>query len=166
MCAVRFFIPSRFLALPLAFVAASGGISCQKKTEVATPVRAEKPPEREMIWGEEQPLGGVAALPAKPMLVKEGRLPLVYLMEQSQTVQVQDITNSDILAELPVAGRSIIRIDQRGGVAVGKETLYAGPLEADHKYGIYVIPDAQNTSRTGSYQPRRPRDATPAEMDQ
>ena len=43
-----------------------------------------------MTW-DERPLGGVAAITARPVSVREGPAPLVYMTEQGETVRVVDL---------------------------------------------------------------------------
>ena len=95
---------------------------------------------------------------AQPTPVKEGRAPLVYLVEGGATVRVRDETEKLDLTQSFAAARSIVRVDARRGVIYGEETLYPGPLPADHRYTIIVEPSGENVARQGVVQPR-PRDA-------
>ena len=93
-------------------------------------------------------------LGAGPVVVKEGPAPLVYMVESSGAFRVHDQTDNKDLARAEALGRTIIRIDARSGVAMGRETLLAGPLPADHRYAIYLDPSGPNYSRQGTFQPR------------
>ena len=171
MCAVPFAIPSRLLMVSLvsAFAGACAVGGCAKtpaitteQVEIKEPAVAESrvpevadesgQPERPSI--RETPLGGVASMAARPVPVKTGAPPLVYLVETAQVVQVVDETAGLILAESPVRRRTIVRVDERNGVVAGREQLFAGPLPEGRRYGIYVVPDAENVSRSGRFSPR------------
>jgi hypothetical protein len=106
----------------------------------------------------ETPLGGVASTAAQPVPVKVGAAPLVYLVDSTQVVQVIDETAGVILAELPVRGRTIVRVDERNGVIMGDDQVFAGPLPEGRRYGIYVVPDEENVSRAGRFMPRPTRE--------
>ena len=93
-------------------------------------------------------------LGAGPVAVKQGSPPLAYLVESGGVFRVHDETDHKDLARAEALGRTIIRVDARAGVAVGRETLYAGPLPADHMYSIYLDPAGPNYSRRGVFQPR------------
>ena len=154
MCAARYTIPTRpssLLALAPAVLVACVGIGCQsaasqEQSEPAGP--AGKPAPVEIGW-EDRPLGGVASGVASPVAVKEGPAPLVYLTESGVTVRIVDRAGEKILAETPVPGRTIVRVDQQTGVVIGRQTLVAGPLPAGGRYAIMVVPQVQGVSSSG-----------------
>jgi hypothetical protein len=153
MGAARFIIPSRSLAR-LAFApllgACAAGLGCGTMQPAEPAVeQTGPPPEREMAW-EEHALGGVAAMPARPVPVKEGPAPLVYMTQQGETVRVVESGSERMLAEMPVPARTIVRVDTRTGVVVGRQTLVRGPLPAGRRYAIVVVPQGENVSRTGT----------------
>lgn len=86
--------------------------------------------------------------PARPELrpVKEGTLPLVYLIEVASPVRIVNLTTRTRLAEGRLPRRTIVRIDARGGVHFGKELIVSGPLSADHQYGIFIDPAEPDSS--------------------
>ena len=94
---------------------------------------------------------------SQSVAVKEGSVPLVYLVEAPGVFRVHDMTSGQDLARGPAGGRSIVRLDARAGVVFGGETLYAGPLPKDHRYVIYLDPTGPNVARQGTFQllPRR-----------
>jgi hypothetical protein len=144
------------LALPLVGCSANRST---RSTEAKTPT-----PTKPTAGAPVQALGGqpgwsTTALPvaSEPVAVKEGGVPLVYLVESPGTFRVHDQTAGQDLARGPAAGRSIVRVDGRAGVVFGRETLFAGPLATDHRYVIYRDPTGPNMARQGTFQllPRR-----------
>jgi hypothetical protein len=69
--------------------------------------------------------------------VKEGSMPLAYLVETTGGVRVLDETTNQSLAQTTAAGRSIVSIDALHGVNIGGINFTAGPLPADHRYAVY-----------------------------
>jgi hypothetical protein len=98
--------------------------------------------------------------PQPPMAVKEGGLPLVYLLEIGTTVRVTDETANEDLLTIPVPGKTIIAITE-GGVSVGGATMKMGPLPDDHRYAIYLATDQTNIYRTGEIRPGKPAKPAP-----
>jgi hypothetical protein len=100
-------------------------------------------------------------VPPQPALaVKEGGLPLVYLVESSTTVRVVDETDKQDLLSVPVPARTIIAITA-GGVSVGGATMKLGPLSGDHRYAIYLASDQTNIYRNGEIRPGTPGQPAP-----
>jgi hypothetical protein len=95
---------------------------------------------------------------AESTLVKQGLVPLVYLVETGARVRVRDENTKRDLAKSFAAARSLVRVDASRGVVYGDDTLAAGPLPADHLYSIFVEPAGENVARQGTFQPR-PRKA-------
>ena len=125
-----------------------------KASEPAVPARTSQTlPDRSSAW-QSTPLPSRA----QPTPVREGAAPLVYLVEGGATITVRDETEKRDLTQSFAAARSIVRVDARRGVIYGEETLYPGPLPADHRYTIIVEPSGENVARQGVVQPR-PRDA-------
>ena len=69
--------------------------------------------------------------------VKEGSMPLAYLVETTGGVRVVDLTTSHALAKTTVPGRTIVSIDEQHGVSIGGTLFAPGPLPEDHRYGVY-----------------------------
>lgn len=154
MTADRFGIPLRqslvaasLCAAPLAM--ASG---CKHDTDKT----AEAPPRPMELQWKDEPLEGVAGGVAAPVPVKEGSMPLVYLTEQAQVVQVIDRTANKSLGQAEVPARTIIRVDERLGVVAGKHAIFAGSLDRSHRFAILLVPQGQAVVRSGQYQPVAP----------
>lgn len=86
--------------------------------------------------------------------MKEGTAPLAYLAEGGAVIRVHDSNAKRDLARAFVPARSIVRVDARNGVIYGGETVLPGPLEAGHRYVIFVDPTGENVARQGVVQPR------------
>ena len=69
--------------------------------------------------------------------VKEGTVPLAYLVETAGGVRVVDQTTSSALAQTTVPGRTIVSVDESRGGSIGGTIFTPGPLPADHRYGVY-----------------------------
>jgi hypothetical protein len=69
--------------------------------------------------------------------VKEGSMPLAYLVETTGGVRVVDETTNSALAQTTATGRSIVSIDAVHGVSIGGINFTAGPLPADHRYAVF-----------------------------
>ena len=76
--------------------------------------------------------------------VKEGTMPLAYLVETTGGVRVVDENTSQSLGQTTVPGRSIVSIDELHGVSIGGINFTAGPLPADHRYAVYFESDGFN----------------------
>ena len=126
----------------------------RQATEPSAPVQTSQTPPDLSTAVQSTPLPSMA----QPTPVKEGRAPLVYLVEGGAMIRVRDETEKRDLAQSFAAARSIVRVDPRRGVIYGSETLYPGPLPADHRYSIVVDPSGENVARQGVVQPR-PRGA-------
>jgi len=79
---------------------------------------------------------------------REGRLPLVYLLESPANVEVVDADDGSVIARANLSERSIISIDATNGVRGGPQQLANGPLAAQHTYQIFVTTGTDNTYRT------------------
>jgi hypothetical protein len=132
-------------------LAAGGCVTRDAKPQA--PVKARSAPDLSTAWR-------TTRLPVRsqPTAVKEGMVPLVYLVESGAVIRVHDQTAKLDLARSFAAPRSIVRVDGRRGVIYGDDTLLAGPLAEDHRYVIFVEPAGENVARQGVVQPR-PRDA-------
>jgi hypothetical protein len=158
MTAARFGIPSRWLLVAAALGAgALVSMGCHDaKKDASEPTKLDAPPRPVELQWKDEPLKGIAGGVASPVTVKEGSMPLVYLSEQQQVVQVVDRTANKVLGETNVAARSIVRVDQRLGVIAGKEAVFVGPLDNTHKYAIVIVPQGEATVRSGQFQPVAP----------
>lgn len=165
-----FAIPSRLPAISLATLVTVSGCAKTQTATVDEPVEMET--DGEVITDtattpeelqKSQPAVREQALPSKATLtpVKIGNAPLVYMVDSPQTVQVMDETAGVVIAESVLSRRMVLRVDERNGVIAGNDQLFAGPLPKGRRYGIYVVPDGQNLSRTGRYMPRPTREPMP-----
>jgi hypothetical protein len=93
---------------------------------------------------------------AKPTVIKQGQLPLVYLVDSYGTFVINDATAKQSLVTTGVPKNMIIRVDARSGVVVGNETLVPGPLPGDHQYNIVRGVAAENESSGGYVSPAVP----------
>jgi hypothetical protein len=128
-----------------------------RATRGSGPAVAEAPPAAPF---DQQSIGWTTTplpIASQSVAVKEGAVPLVYLVESPGVFRVHDQTAGQDLARTSAVGRSIVRVDARAGVVFGGETLYAGPLPKDHRYVIYRDPTGPNMARQGTFQvpPRR-----------
>jgi hypothetical protein len=69
--------------------------------------------------------------------VKEGTMPLAYLVETTGGVRVVDMTTHHPLAQTMALGRTIVSVDENVGVSIGGAVFSPGPLPADHRYGVF-----------------------------
>ena len=113
-------------------------------------VVTERPPMQSMIVARPLPQA------AGPTVIKQGALPLLYLVESSGTFDVTDATAGQTLVAAPASTGTIIRVDARSGVVVGQDTLVSGPLAVDHKYSIVREAAGDNESRSGYVSPKVP----------
>jgi hypothetical protein len=94
--------------------------------------------------------------PQQQHAVKEGSLPLVYMVESATSIRVVDETDHQDLLKIPVPAHTIIGVDANKGVSVGGATMKLGPLPGDHKYAIYLESSEENIVRSGTIRPGRP----------
>jgi hypothetical protein len=98
---------------------------------------------------EDRPL----TVPAQPTLIKQGLPPLVYMSESAATLKFTDMDADTDLASTEVTPRQFISIDAQTGIRVGSSVVVAGPLRPEHRYGIWLEPDRNNSIRTTTIQP-------------
>jgi hypothetical protein len=122
----------------------AGAASAQARLEAP----AALPADQQSVGWSATPL----SVASQPVAVKEGRPPLVYLVESPGTFRVHDRTAGQDLARSVAGARSIVRVDARSGVVFGRETLLAGPLAKDHRYVIFLDPTGPNVARQGTFQ--------------
>jgi hypothetical protein len=156
MTADRFGIPLRQLLVAAALCAAPLAMVSGCKHDADEPAKVDAQPRPVELNWQEQPLEGVAGGVAAPVPVKEGSIPLVYLTEQAQVVQVIDRTANKSLGQAEVPARTIIRVNERLGVVAGKHAIFAGSLDRSHRFAILVVPQGQAVVRSGQYQPVAP----------
>jgi hypothetical protein len=144
------------LRIGFAFVTVSGTAGCRWLNKPKPPPPPTSAPTPQVSWQST----AIPVPPQPPMAVKEGGLPLVYLVEIGTTVRVADETANQDLLTIPVPGRTIIAITE-GGVSVGGATMKMGPLPDDHRYAIYLATDQTNVYRTGEIRPGKPGQKSP-----
>jgi hypothetical protein len=74
----------------------------------------------------------------KPAPIAEGPLPLAYVYTSGGPVRVVDLTTGSQVAASVAPARTLVRIDAKSGVLLGKEMIAAGPLTSSHRYGIFL----------------------------
>lgn len=123
----------------------------ESKTSVADATPSAPPIQQSPGWT-------TTPLPAADSVaVKQGGVPLIYLVESPGLFRVHDQTDGRDIARFNAPGRSIVRIDGRAGVVFGGETLYAGPLDPSHRFVIYLDPTGPNMARQGVFEVTPPR---------
>lgn len=100
--------------------------------------------QRGAAW-EEAPV----ALPQESTPVVQGATPLLHLFDVGGPVAVIDLTTQARLVQTDVPNGTIVRVDDRNGVTVGKQRLFPGPLAPGHEYGIYALPATPGVVRQG-----------------
>jgi hypothetical protein len=138
---------SRFFQL-LLLATAMGSTGCHWPSKPKPVVQPTSAPAPEVTWMT-QPINSP---PARPTPVKEGPIPLVYLLESPAMIRVADSTENQDLLRMPVSQRTIIAVTA-GGVTIGGATMKLGPLPTDHRYTIYLENTESNYIRTGAERP-------------
>lgn len=152
-----------FSAVFALFFALSGCKGGGKKEQVSAsykPVPAPVPKPEE-TWTD-SPI----AVPAQPVLpVKQGTLPLIYMVETATMLRVADLDSGEDLLRMPVSARTVIAIDPQVGVRIGSATMKLGPLPAAHRYAIFLESSESSYYRQGKIRPGQaiPRTAEPAQ---
>jgi hypothetical protein len=57
------------------------------------------------------------------------------------------------LLDMPVMARQIVSVNPDLGVQIGGATMAPGRLVSDHRYGIYILSNRENVSRSGAVRP-------------
>jgi hypothetical protein len=137
-----------FIALLIALasiVALGAGAGCQKKAEPTVDPDQQVAELRKGARWDEQPTG----VKQEAVAVTQGPTPLVHLFDIGGPIRIIDLTTKSPLVSANVPNRTLVRIDDRNGVTIGKENLLPGPLPAGHTYGIYLDPTTPNIMRQG-----------------
>jgi hypothetical protein len=100
--------------------------------------------QRSARW-EETPI----SLPQEQTPVAQGKTPLVHLFDVGGPVAVMDMTTKSRLVQAEVPNGTIVRVDDRHGVTIGKQRIYPGPLAEGHEYGIFALPATPGVMRQG-----------------
>jgi hypothetical protein len=100
---------------------------------------------RKQAKWDEQPTG----VKQESVAVTQGKTPLVHLFDLGGPIRIVDLTTKSPLVSVTVPDRTLVRVDDRNGVTVGKDNLFPGPLEPGHTYGIYLDPATPNVMRQG-----------------
>ena len=130
-----------------ALVVALGGVGCRGDREAeerAAMNRKVDAYRRGATW-EEAPV----ALPQEPTAVVQGATPLLHLFDVGGPVAVIDLTTQARLVQTDVPNGTIVRVDDRNGVTIGKQRLFPGPLTPGHEYGIFALPATPGVMRQG-----------------
>jgi hypothetical protein len=146
--------PRRF-AVAITGAALLAGCHSRKPAEPA-PAVAFSPaqlPARSEKWQTQQIPAPVQA----DAPIKTGAPPLVYMIGAPTTVRISDMTSGqELLPATQVPARTLISINSGAGVMIGGATVRRGPLPDDHQYGIFLVPESNNTFRSGTIREGRP----------
>lgn len=132
-------------------------LACKSSSD-ARIERAENAPPREWDFTRPAPATATAeerslAVPLQPTLVRQGSLPLVYMVESSVTVTVTDSTSGAQIAQAPAEPSTIVRIEPRRGVYFNTRQIVPGPLDPQHSYAIYVQTNGPSSIRSETISP-------------
>ena len=83
-----------------------------------------------------QPSGGRVESRTYP--VRQGALPLAYLVVSDSTIRVLDSTTGSVIATADAPANSIVSLDAGHGVTIAGQNVMPGPLASAHQYAIYV----------------------------
>jgi hypothetical protein len=141
------------LAVFALFFALSGcKAGAKKQQQQATAQPPPEVPKPQETWTD-TPM----AVPVQPVSpVKQGTLPLVYMVETATMVRVADLDSGQDLLRMPVAARTVVAVDPHVGVRVGSATMKLGPLPAEHRYAIFLESSESNFYRQGRIRPGQP----------
>jgi hypothetical protein len=132
------------LAAAATFANAAGCKSQQDRDRQAEEDRQVAELRKHAKW-DEQP----TPFKQEPVMVTQGRTPLVHLFDIGGPVRIVDLTAKSQLAAVTVPDRTLVRVDDRNGVTIGLERVMPGPLPPGHEYGIYLDPTTPNVYRQG-----------------
>ena len=131
-----------------AMIAAAG---CANKPPRDSGLAATRPTfnrDGNVVWSKRRDIDYnerlVGGIQQHPTLVTEGATPLVYIFDLGGPLRVVDLTSKVVIATAVAPPRSLVRIDERHGVTVGRENVLPGPLPAGRRYGIYLEPQTDN----------------------
>ena len=130
---------------PLVAIGAAVGCKADEKRDGAAEADRQVAELRKQAKWDEQPTG----VKQESVAVTQGKTPLVHLFDIGGPIRIVDLTTRAALVAVTVPDRTLVRVDDRNGVTVGKDNLFPGPLEAGHTYGIYLDPATPNVMRQG-----------------
>jgi hypothetical protein len=135
------------LAAAAMFAGAGAAAGCKSNAERDAEADAQRQIAewRKQPHWDEQPTG----VKQEPVAVAQGPTPLVHLFDIGGPIRIVDLTTKSRLVATDVPDRTLVRIDDRNGVTVGKNNLFPGPLAAGHTYAIYLDPTTPNVMRQG-----------------
>ena len=134
-----------FTSTLVAIAGAGGGCKADRPPDGAAEADRQVAELRKQAKWDEQPTG----VKQQSVAVTEGPTPLVYLFDIGGPIRIVDLTTHAPLVSVTVPDRTLVRIDDRNGVTIGKDNLMPGPLAAGHTYGIYLDPTTPNVMRQG-----------------
>ena len=94
--------------------------------------------------------------PAPNLPVKQGPAPLAYIVEAGGAIRIVEAETGATVAEAIAPPRSIVSIDERAGVRVGKDLLVKGPLNAGRTYQIFLEGPDENVFSNERIRPGGP----------
>lgn len=117
--------------------------SGEKSRKLSTTQRASDIFDTNEVFTDKRILsGGASSTP-----VKEGMLPLAYVVEIAATVRIVDATSGSVIATADARGRSILSVNAQG-VTLGGTAISSEPLNSKHKYVIYLDTAGVNEIRS------------------
>ena len=127
--------------------AAAGAAGCKSAKAVDAEAEADRQVAayRKQAKWDEQPTG----VKQESVAVAQGPTPLAHLFDIGGPVRIVDMTTKSQLVAATVPDRTIVRVDDRNGVTIGKNNLLPGPLPPGRTYGIYLDPTTPNVMRQG-----------------
>ena len=105
------------------------------------------PPTTQIVT--ERPLPRVV----EPTLITSGTLPLVYISEAEAVLRFTDLSADVEIVRARVPARQLVRIDARRGILIGESVLHPGPLNPDHRYGVWLSPGNEDYIRQTTIKP-------------
>jgi hypothetical protein len=116
--------------------------SSEKPRKLSTTQRASDVFDTQVTTDQRSLSGGASSTP-----VKEGMLPLAYVVESAATVRVVDANTGSVVATAEAPARSIVAVSTRG-VTLGGTSLSSAPLSDKHKYVIFLDSAGVNEVRS------------------
>ena len=94
--------------------------------------------------------------PALNLPVKQGPPPLAYMVEAAGVIRVVETESGATVAEGAAPAGSIVSVDEKTGVRIGKEWIVKGPLVAGKTYQIFLEGPDENVFSNQRIRPGKP----------
>ncbi len=133
-------------------------LACNRGSNAAKSERDPTPTSREWMINRPAPASATSsdrslAIPVQPTRVRQGPLPLVYMVESHVTVTVTDATSGAQLAAAPAEPATLVRVEPKRGVFFNTRQIVPGPLDPQHNYAIFVQMDGASSIRSETIAP-------------